>query len=271
MKRTFLSLFCFLFLCLPYADAKVYWVARNILLNRNNPQSNKMVTEWGHSYIIIVPDNPAVTALRSPLYRKYEKSLGCNKRGIVIGGYPYNGTKEVGDMDGDLGAEINASREDVPTQVFLCGTAAQKKKWGLASGEVKTNLSEIDFINNLLNRTEDYLRTIKKYPIDYNAVRSILDGLSTSNTKANNCNSFAFSLLAYSGATSAPDLGAKRVLPGIRHLLPAANFFGGSALVPAGYVPALVKNDRAYRERVCRAVRTRMGLDPSSCSESPYK
>lgn len=250
MKKFLFALCSFLWLLPSISCAKVYWVGRNIALSPNTPNRTKMLSALGHSYLVIIPDNPAKLKQISPTYAKYEKYLGCNKRGIVIGAYPSKGTEAFGDLDGNLEAQINAVREQIPTQQFLCGTQSQKKKWNFASGLVKSKLSDEQFIKSLLDRTLDYMYSTKKTPVNYHAVRSVIDAISASNSRAQNCNSFAFSLLAYSDASHAPDLGATRVLPGNRNLLPQYLFFNGPVFQSAGYVPEVVKNDVAYRRRV---------------------
>lgn len=49
-------LFCF---CVP-AQAKVYWVGRNIDISPSQDENKErtMMKSMGHSYLIIVPDNP---------------------------------------------------------------------------------------------------------------------------------------------------------------------------------------------------------------------
>ncbi len=244
-------------------------VGRNIALSPDNPKNKAMLTIMGHSYLIIIPNNPAQVRQGSALYKKYETALGCNKRGIVIGAYPSKGTTQIGDLDGYLEAQINAERERIPTAHFLCGTSAQKKRWDFVSGLVEININETKFINNLLERALAYQYVTKFSPVDYHAVRSTIDAVSVGNSLANNCNSFAFSLLAYSDAFRAPDIGANRVLPGNRHLLPQYLFFKTSVIQPQGFVPSVVKNDTIYKRRVEAARKIREGMELYQNSKAP--
>ncbi|MBO4674905.1 MAG: hypothetical protein J5601_02315 [Elusimicrobiaceae bacterium] len=268
-KLGIIFLSCFLLFPLN-AAAKVYWVGRNIVISPDGAKDTKMLTALGHSYLILIPNNPKRAKAISPSYAKYEKSLGCNKRGVVIGAYLSQGSEQPGGKDGNLEAQINAAREEVPTRDFLCGTVAQKKKWNFVSGTVKSDLDDAQFIKKLLDRAEDYIAVTRTTPVDYHSVRSVLDGISASNNLAQNCNSFAFSLLAYSEASQAPDIGAKRDLPGNRHLLPQYLFFRTPIIQPAGYVPKVVKNDNAYRKRVQAARELRDAINNYQFPISPF-
>ena len=119
---------CFLLTAVS-TQAKVYWVGRNIDISPEKLNDKKMLTILGHSYLILIPDEPEQIKNIYPTYARFEKQLGCDKRGVVIGAYPSRGTEWLGDLDGYLVAQINAERENIPTAHFFCGTDEQKKKW----------------------------------------------------------------------------------------------------------------------------------------------
>lgn len=241
------------FFCAP-AQAKVYWVGRNIDISPSVDENKDrtMMKSMGHSYLIIVPDNPGKLKGRYPEFARLERDLGCGRKGIVIGAYPNGGSEWLSNLDGNLEAVINASREFVPTKVYFCGSKTEKAKWNFVGGLVQSRLNEEIFIIRLIQNTYFYIKNTAKNPVDYHAVRSTLDAIGDSNTHAQNCNSFAFSLLAYSGASQAPDIGATRVMPGNRHLLPEHLFMDGPCLRDSNkdYTPELIKNDKQYKDRV---------------------
>lgn len=180
----------------------------------------------------------------------------------MIGAYPNGGSEWLSNLDGNLEAVINASREFVPTKVYFCGSKAEKAKWNFVGGLVQSRLNEEVFIIRLVQKTYSYIKNTAITPVNYHAVRSTLDAIGDSNTNAQNCNSFAFSLLAYSGASQAPDIGATRTMPGNRHLLPEHLFISGQYLRDANkdYTPELVKNDKNYKERVRKIKEMRMKI-----------
>lgn len=250
----FLFALSLLFFFCASAQAKVYWVGRNIDISPSQDENKErtMMKSMGHSYLIIVPDNLAKLKRRYPEFAALERDLGCGRKGIVIGAYPNKGSEWLSNLDGNLEAVINAPREFVPTKVYFCGSNEEKAKWNFVGGLVQSRLNEEDFIIRLIQKTYYYIKNTVRNPVDYHAVRSTLDAMGDSNTHAQNCNSFAFSLLAYSGASQAPDIGAARVMPGNRHLLPEHLFMNGSYLRDADkdYTPELIKNDKHYKERV---------------------
>lgn len=77
------------FFCAP-AQAKVYWVGRNIDISPSVDENKDrtMMKSMGHSYLIIVPDNPGKLKGRYPEFARLERDLGCGRKGIVIGAYP---------------------------------------------------------------------------------------------------------------------------------------------------------------------------------------
>ena len=300
MRIIFYILFVlsFLFINISPAQAKVYWVGRNIDMSPGGTdvKNHKMLKSMGHSYIIIVPDNPQKLKAENPLYNKLEINLGCGKKGVIIGAYPEKGkVKVLNDLDGSLGAKINATREYTPTKHFFCGTNREKSFWNFVSGVVSTNLSEETFINNLLVNTYTYIFYTKDNPVDYHAVRSTIDSMGYSNDFAQNCNAFAFSLLAWSGASKVPDLGAKRTMPGQRNLLSWKMFdSSGFTLKPTDdfqtvvnkikvsckwpvfidstkdYTPEVIKNDHEYRDRIKKQIELQRELIKISFEQQQF-
>jgi len=244
----------FLFI-LPAAQAKVYWIGRNIDLSPSDVEKEtyKMLKDMGHSYIVIVPDDPEKVRMYSFAYVAEERSLGCGeKRGVIIGAYPENGSKKLGNLDGNLTAEINAPREFVPTQHYFCGTPKQKQQWNFVGGEVTSDLPEEEFIDTLIIKTYHYQTNTRIHPVDYHAFRSIIDANSRKDELAQNCNAFAWSLLVWSYASHAPDLGETRNMPGQRNLLSEGLFSKGPSFRDAekDNIPPLIKNDSSYRNRL---------------------
>ncbi len=246
----FCALCCF---CLPL-QAKVYWVGRNIDISpsENEEDNPNMLKIMGHSYLIILPDNPEKLKERFPDYTNLEKDWGCGHKGIVIGGYPMGGSDMIANLDGNLEALINASREVVPTNHYFCGTDGEKAQWNFVGEPVETNLSDEEFIINIVTRTRAYIYNTSISPLDYHAVRSGIDALGKLNDTAQNCNALAFSILSYAGATKVPDIGASRSMPGNRNLLPEYLFYFGPVMRDAleDSTPDVKKNDMEYEERV---------------------
>ena len=172
----------------------------------------------------------------------------------MIGAYPQRGSSWLSNLDGWLDAQINAKREEKPTRDYLCGTRAQKGLWNFVGGQVHSSLSDEAFINLLITNTLNYITSSKSRPVDYHAFRSVLESVfSDSNSYVNNCNAFAFSLLAWSEASDAPDIGARRCMPGSRKLLVRSLFDGNRHQLrdaSKDQRPTLVKNDNLYRQRV---------------------
>ena len=237
-------LFSFLFLCLPL-QAKVYWIGRNIEFS----SQKKKMTVMGHSYLVILPNNPAKLKQKFPYYAKLEKDLGCGYKGVVIGAYPSGGSENIAHLDGNLVATINATRENLPTRHYLCGKQWEKEQWGFVGASVDTNLLDEDFIINIIKKTLNFQYNSNTNPLDYHALRSVKDALDGINDKANNCNSFAFSLLFYAGATKVLDIGATRSMPGSRRLLPR-NYFDCNAKVCDANSSSIEFKDPDYEKRV---------------------
>lgn len=255
MRQKIIFLLCLCLLNVFPAHSKVLWIGRNIDLESNSGQkTHRMLTAVGHSYLILLPDNPARLRKVSALYKKHEKNLGCGHKGVIVGAYPKDGSDWLANMDGWLKAQINEPLDIGTTYDYLCGTAEQKKIWNFVGGTVYSSLSDNDFIDLLLTNTMHYINNTKRTPVNYHTIRSLLEAaFSVSDSYANNCNAFAFSLLAWSKASHAPDLGATREMPGSRKLL--KEFLFGDGLdqlwdASKDYTPELVKNDKEYRKRV---------------------
>ena len=223
MKHFLLYIFL-AFMAAPSLHATVFLVGRNIALSPGKSEDARMLKDMGHSYLIIIPNAPEKVKQISPLYAQWEKDLGCAKRGVIIGAYPED---NVSLFKASLQAQINASREEVPTQSFLCGTQNKKDVWNFTGGPVKSNLAEEEFIRRLLLNAQKYMTVTKEHPVDYHALRSVAEKTKNPEaTWAQNCNAFAFSLLVYSGVSEIPTISTHhRAMPGHHHLLPAMLFY----------------------------------------------
>ncbi|MBR4592132.1 MAG: hypothetical protein IKO35_02880 [Elusimicrobiaceae bacterium] len=223
MKR-FLLHVCMVLLSVSSVHATVFLVGRNIAVFPEDAQNSFMLKKEGHSYLVIIPNNPEKVKKISPLYAKWEKDIGCNKRGVIIGAYP---EEDKNLFVASLQALVNADREKEPTQSFLCGTRAQKDVWNFSGGPVKTNLTEEEFIRRILLNAQRYISASKQSPVDYHAFRSLWENVKNSDADwAQNCNAFAFSLLVYSGASELPSIIiGRRSMPGHKRLLPSSLFY----------------------------------------------
>jgi hypothetical protein len=224
-------MFLFVFTCA--AEAKVYWVGRRIIyLEGKDGKEDKRLPVYYHSYIIVIPDDPRETAflMNSHLtpenaYKAYqrdlEKDFGSGKKGFVIGGYPSDDK-----ITGDLIAQINAQGEMPPTRDFFSGGNANK--WEFVYGEVPAKTTDSQFAAEIFESASRYVRSTNAKGVDYNAVRSVLEILKPGvhENLAKNCNALAYSILYHSGAKALPDLGAAKMVPGQRTLLPRHLFKG---------------------------------------------
>lgn len=223
MKRFLVYIFL-AFMAVPSLHATVFLVGRNIAISPGKSEDSLMLKDMGHSYLVIVPNSPEKVKQVSPLYAQWEKEIGCGKRGVIIGAYPED---NVSLLKASLQAQINATREDVPTQSFLCGTQDKKTVWNFTGGPVKSNLAEEEFIRRLLLNVQRYITVTKEHPIDYHALRSVAERTKNPEaTWAQNCNAFAFSLLVYSGVNEIPTISTRhRAMPGHHRLLPDTLFY----------------------------------------------
>lgn len=264
MKKIFLS-FVFVFVlclyCVQAAQAKVYLIGRNIDIATDSYGFKYLLAPWGHSFLLIIPDNPqelaAALAEENVVYAEELEQIfipGIN--GFTIGGYPGNGSDMLLQMDGDLLAVINHPTEKEAVRDWL--RRRNQKLWDFVGGEVlHDGQTDTQFILAILKNTWTYQKQPEKP--DYNAVGSMLEHvLSPQEQRAQNCNALAFSLLAYSNATDAPDIGATRTMPGNHTLLPRY-FFKGTEFLDAQNMPQppLVKNHKAYEKRKVAVERRR--------------
>ncbi len=210
------------------AQARVYWVGRNIDMalqfGIHTKQDWRMVRSYGHSLLIVIPDNPQAFARKynpqnpNAYFKELEKDFGHGFKGFVIAAYAANGTRLIGHADGHLVAHLNAPREMEPVRDFFA--QRDNGKWNFAVGEVGSPYTDEDFALRILQRARHYIAYTRRQPLPYGTFHSITERYSQDKpNKAVNCNAFAYSLVRYAGATAVPDLYAQRVMPGIAHLL----------------------------------------------------
>lgn len=216
-----------------WAQAKVYWLGRDIDMalqfGYHTDKDWGMVRAYGHSLLVIIPQNPARFAqLYNPAdptayFKELEKDFGNGYKGFVIAAYAENGTQSIGHADGYLVARLNAPREMRPVRDFFART--NLKKWNFAAGEVYSPFEDEVFALRLLRRAQYYMAYTRLHPLPYGTVYSIIEpAVRSTPNKAVNCNAFAYSLVRYAGADKGPDLYALRVMPGIANLLPGKFF-----------------------------------------------
>ena len=100
MKKLLSALFLFLFFCLPFAPtahAKVYWIGRDIDMalqfGIHTKKDWRMFRLYGHSLLVIIPDNPAAFAkLYNPrrpqaYFTELEKDFGHGYKGFILAAY----------------------------------------------------------------------------------------------------------------------------------------------------------------------------------------
>lgn len=221
----------------------------------------RMVRSYGHSLLVIIPDNPrAFAKLYNPAnpaayFKELEKDFGRGHKGFVIAAYAQNGTQAIGHADGYLVAQINAPREMQAVQDFFA--QADPKKWHFAAGDVFSPLKDEVFAMHILQLAKHYISYTRRHPVPYGTLYSIIEpGVCKKHNKAVNCNAFAYSLLRYAGANAVPDLYAQRVMPGIENLLPAKLFMpypGKKITLPPlkKYTPfTLRKKQEAVRHKI---------------------
>lgn len=217
----------------PPAQARVYWLGRNIDMalqfGIHTKQDWRFVRSYGHSLLVVLPQNPQAFARkynpRNPqaYFKELEQDFGHGYKGFIIAAYAEKGTQLIGHADGYLVAHLNAPREMESVRDFFAQTGNQK--WNFAFGEVFSPYSDEDFALRLLQRARHYMAYTRRRPLPYGTFFSVTEPYhSTRPSKAVNCNAFAYSLVRYAGATRIPDLYAQRVMPGIARLLPRQLF-----------------------------------------------
>lgn len=248
-----------MFFCLV-ANAEVYWIARSIDLgtktDKNGNVTIKFLHTFGHSYITVVPDDPGAFALKynpsdpSAYSRELEVDFGSGKKGFIISAFPVKGNMIVLHSDGNLVAAFNSDLDMAATKDFFASRRSNHD-WHFVWNTVEHDgISDTDYAYEIYRLAKMFIKYSSAHRIDYNTVTSMLEDVFIPNeAQANNCNSVAFSLLVYANASRVPDLGAKRLLPGQRNLMPVG-FFRGTELRPAGWRPRAIINDDAYRARI---------------------
>ena len=254
-----------------WAQAKVYWLGRDIDMalqfGYHTDKDWGMVRAYGHSLLVIIPQNPARFAqLYNPAdptayFKELEKDFGNGYKGFVIAAYAENGTQSIGHADGYLVAHINAPREMRPVRDFFAQT--NLKKWNFAAGEVTSPFKDEVFALRILQLAKHYINYTYHHPLPYGTLYSIIEpSVCKKRNKAVNCNAFAYSLVRYAGAKTVPDLYAQRVMPGIENLLPAKLFIphpGKKITLPPlkKYTPfTLRKKQESVRQQLIRHVKS---------------
>ena len=236
MKKLLSALFLFLFFCLPFAPtahAKVYWIGRDIDMalqfGIHTKKDWRMFRLYGHSLLVIIPDNPAAFAKlcnpRRPqaYFTELEKDFGHGYKGFTLAAYAEGGTQLIGHADGYLQAHINAPREMESVRDFFAQT--DNGKWNFAFGEVFSPYQDEFFALRLLRSAQYYIAYTRRRPLGYGTFNSAFEKyLKKRPNIAVNCNAFAYSLVRYAGGVKGPDLYSLRVMPGIANLLPASLF-----------------------------------------------
>lgn len=265
MKHIKILLLGFL-LCAPVlcADAAVYWIGRGlsgVIEESTPPEERSIINIYGHSFVAVIPDKPEELARtlfpqHPELYfEKLEKNFGAGKKGFLIGGYPGSGSAALGHMDGNLELRINEVSDFLPTKEYFAGQ--HYDQWRFVGGPVEyEGMTDTEACAAIYRAARRYQRISKSAPIDYNAVHSVTEELIPGEDSAQNCNALAFSVLAYSWASRVPDIGAERVMPGNRKLLPS-KYFVEPGIYPEyrnPHHPRVFAKDDSYRKRFKKAV-----------------
>lgn len=248
------------------AQAAVYWIGRSIdfgvYAEDFPPAERSMIHAYGHSYVAVIPDNPRELAAElfpakpQRYFDELEKDFGSGKKGFLLGGFPKDGSAALANMNGDLQLEINSSADMRPTKDYFAGE--NRDVWRFVGGLVEyEGMSDTQAAAALYRAARYYQQTSREEKVDYNAVHSVTEEFSPGEETANNCNALAFSLLAYSFASKVPDIGALRVMPGNRNLLPAKYFVLPGLYAPEWnpYNPRVFKKDFSYQKRYERQMR----------------